>query len=396
MMSFLNYTGEVQNVNYLYHFKYKNAVKESSYTSFNVADPTIDNNFKKIFSNEKLLLNFLNEILFPESKEIVKVQYTKTEFPGISGRHSIGSKRIDVGCKCFCKNPLNQNFMNEEDEIPSKILIEEGSSNISEAKNEAEEEENAILIDLEMQIGYSEKNTERFMKYISHIDSNIISKKKIWIVALTLRKAKYPEKDKSSIICYEKKSLQDCISLKAYDDYLIIDIDLNYCLKMIWGGTPFWIINEKNKINENGIEWIKLLTLPIWCSSLKEGFYILPNIDKKNFFINKNIKEAILILSNPGPFYGTYIIDEREYRKQIEERELKERKYEELIKNLQETIKANSLKYEAIIEQLNTQIKSQTETIKNLSMFLQNKYRDENKKSNNDSEENKSEESKNK
>ena len=101
-------------------------------------------------------------------------------------------------------------------------------------------------------------------------------------------------------------------------------------------------------------------------------------------------------MSNPGPFYGTYIIDEREYRKQIEERELKERKYEELIKNLQETIKANSLKYEAIIEQLNTQIKSQTETIKNLSMFLQNKYRDENKKSNNDSEENKSEESKNK
>ena len=100
------------------HTKIKYAKNEASYISFS---PAIDNNFKKIFSNNKLLLNFLNELLFPQTNEIIKVEYMKKEFPGVSGRDSIGAKRIDVGCKCFCKNPLKINFMDEEDEIPNKI-----------------------------------------------------------------------------------------------------------------------------------------------------------------------------------------------------------------------------------------------------------------------------------
>ena len=42
-----------------------------------------------------------------------------------------------------------------------------------------------------MQKGFSKKNTERFIRYISHLDVSIVSNK-IWIVALLINDSKIP------------------------------------------------------------------------------------------------------------------------------------------------------------------------------------------------------------
>ena len=65
----------------------------------------------------------------------------------------------------------------------------------------------------------------------------------------------------------------------------------------------------------------------------KRGILYFAKYWKKNFFFNENIKEAILILLDPGPFYGSYVFDEILYKKQFEERELKEIKNEVMTKS---------------------------------------------------------------
>ena len=65
----------------------------------------------------------------------------------------------------------------------------------------------------------------------------------------------------------------------------------------------------------------------------KRGILYFAKYWKKNFFFNENIKEAILILLDPGPFNGSYVFDEILYKKQFEERELKEIKNEVMTKS---------------------------------------------------------------
>ena len=57
-------------------------------------------------SKKSLLKSLLNPVLFPESKLIEKIEYSKTYFPGkgeVNHRQGFGSKSIDVGFKCFLK-----------------------------------------------------------------------------------------------------------------------------------------------------------------------------------------------------------------------------------------------------------------------------------------------------
>ena len=57
-----------------------------------------------------------------------------------------------------------------------------------------------------MEKGFDEKNTERFLRYISHLDTNIDSKK-IWIVDLLINGSKIPKLNKSNHTNYIKRGI---------------------------------------------------------------------------------------------------------------------------------------------------------------------------------------------
>lgn len=67
------------------------------------------------------------------------------------------------------------------------------------------------------------------------------------------------------------------------------------------------IINNNEKIVDAGKEWIKFLTIPLWCDrDLNDSKnYIIPLYTRKNFFCNKNIKKALdeLVI-----FFSSYYI----------------------------------------------------------------------------------------
>ena len=78
----------------------------------------------------------------------------------------------------------------------------------------------------------------------------------------------------------------------------IIKIDLNYCLKLLEDNKGIWILNSKNILNKDGEEWIKYLTIPLWCDKSDKGFYQFPNISEDNFVANKYVYQALTLLSN--------------------------------------------------------------------------------------------------
>ena len=154
-----------------------------------VINPIFDRAFKTIFNKPKILKNFLNAIQYPENKSIKKIEYIKTEFPGVFRKYSIGAIRTDVSCKCKLRN-LSKEKNNEigykedvKDEYSNRIDLdidetEEEDDSLSqkiEEKNNGKIED--LIVDVEMQIGFDQKHTERFIKYISHLDTNIRSKK---------------------------------------------------------------------------------------------------------------------------------------------------------------------------------------------------------------------------
>ena len=150
---------------------------------------------------------------------------------------------------------------NEEDEDTVSQKIEEKNKKIED-----------LIIDLEMQKGFNEKNTERFLRYISHLDVNIDSKK-IWIVALLINDSKNPRLNKSNHINYIQRMLRDYSNLKIFDSHVVLQIDLNYCYKLIKEEKN--IILTYQQLGNEGKEWLKLLTIPIWCDKKddKELFF---------------------------------------------------------------------------------------------------------------------------
>ena len=50
-------------------------------------------------------------------------------------------------------------------------------------------------------------------------------------------------------------------------------------------------------MNLSSKEWIKYLTLPIWCKSTEPYYYEFPPLEK-NFFLTEYVYEAFVILSN--------------------------------------------------------------------------------------------------
>ena len=69
------------------------AGKNRSKFSIFIFNPTYDNTFKIMLgSNKSILKSLLNSVLFPKSKLIEKIEYSKTYFPGKGFTDSVLSR----------------------------------------------------------------------------------------------------------------------------------------------------------------------------------------------------------------------------------------------------------------------------------------------------------------
>jgi len=156
-----------------------------------------------------------------------------------------------------------------------------------------------------------------------------------------------PKENNSSFISLEEQSLFDYKNIYEYDDYVIYQIDLDYCRKKISSNNgDLWITEENEKLNDFTKEWLKYLTLSTWCKSYKENYYALPTLNKQ-FFNNKYIYDAIAILYNQDEvYYKMDLYDQQLREKRIkkfkeQEKELKDKNEEnERLKKKTEELKA--------------------------------------------------------
>ena len=54
-------------------------------------------------------------------------------------------------------------------------------------------------------------------------------------------------------------------------------------------------MNKNQILDEQGIEWIKFFTIPLWCKSLTEQYFAFPPLDELSFE-NDNVCNALKIL----------------------------------------------------------------------------------------------------
>ena len=153
-----------------------------------------------------------------------------------------------------------------------------------------------IIVDLEIQLGFSFENTKRFIKYAKELD--FLYKKDIIVLALVYSGVSKPNKNKGTCICLEQSNLSDYKRVLSFTDYIIYQIDLDFCNNLVSERKKFWTLDENEKIKLKGKEWIKFLTLPSWCDeSDTDGYYIFPPLNE-NFFIGNSIFNAFRILFN--------------------------------------------------------------------------------------------------
>ena len=153
---------------------------------------------------------------------------------------------------------------------------------------------------MQIEVGFVKKEdySKRFIDYANQIYA---SEKvgKVYVIALVLSPKNLSRiKSNSSKTSLTEKSIPKFSTIKEYDLMTIIKIDLNYCLKLLEDNKGIWILNSKNILNKDGEEWIKYLTIPLWCDKSDNGCYQFPNISEDNFVANKYVYQALTLLSN--------------------------------------------------------------------------------------------------
>lgn len=284
-MSLLDYTGKVSYFGNNYYFEMKNRNTHLKYScTTEILNPVFDTTFKFIFlQNADITKNFLNSLNLFGEDEIKELAIIRNEFPKPKGgRYGKDIKRIDVGVLCT---------LGKKDDKEKFIPLDEEQKNL-----------NTIIIDIEMQIevGFVKKEdySKRFIDYANQIYA---SEKvgKVYVIALVLSPKNLSRiKSNSSKTSLTEKSIPKFSTIKEYDLMTIIKIDLNYCLKLLEDNKGIWILNSKNILNKDGEEWIKYLTIPLWCDISDKGFYQFPNISEDNFVANKYVYQALTLLSN--------------------------------------------------------------------------------------------------
>ena len=255
-MSFLKYSGDYTRRGEKYVFIMNGNVKKTSKFHTSLNNPTYDKSFKNMFCSEKSITkSFLNSVLFPKSKLIEKIEFSKTYFADkslVNNRYGYGSKSIDVGCKLFLKK---DNLLN----IKSNILI----------------------CDVEMQIGFSDEIEKKFIDYANKIrvDSNY---QDIWVVSFILKESIDNKNNKVELNKVDKDGV---VKMKDFRLMKLIEINLNYCNFLLQNNEEIEIIDGE-VLDIPGREWIKMLCIPLWCKTdwINESVYILPKLKKE--FIN--------------------------------------------------------------------------------------------------------------
>ena len=284
-MSFLDFTGIVNEIDNIFYFYMKSGKTPLAYSSpTEILNPVLDSTFKFIFlQNEEITKNFLNSLNFLGEDEIKDLKFIRNEFPMLTGgRYGKDIKKIDVGVLCT---------LGKKDNKEKFISLNKDEKNIT-----------TIIIDIEMQLDYEIVDNEDYSKrFIGYANQIYASEKvdKVYVIALILNPKKPSEgKSKSSKTLLTESSIPKFAKIKEYDFMTIIKIDLNYCYKLLGENKGIWILNSNSLLNKEGEEWIKYLAIPLWCNSSDNGNYQFPNLLEKNFFANKYVRQALLILAN--------------------------------------------------------------------------------------------------
>ena len=125
--------------------------------------------------------------------------------------------------------------------------------------------------------------------------------------------------------------------MKKYQEIKIIEINLNHCYSLIKENKDIKIMEE---LGIEGKEWIKLLSVPLWCQKydLNEDIYMIPKHTQKGFISCNYVKKAIEeIIYRPNVF-DLSSVDEYHYKE--------ERKEFYLMKKEIKTLKEKLKKYE--------------------------------------------------
>ena len=187
-----------------------------------------------------------------------------------------------------------------------------------------------------MQIDFSEqKHMERMISYAGRLYSQSKAQQ-VWVVVLAINPYHITEnvRNKCSKTLLAKKKLPEFVEVSTYDYISIIQIDLNYCKKLLEEGKGIRILSEDNNIEENGEEWIKYLTIPLWCK-MENDFHLFPNILEDNFFNNKYVLDAVLkICDKSNKYFKKYNDELINYQKDMRIYELEKKVYD-----LQEQLK---------------------------------------------------------
>ena len=346
-MSFLDFTGKVSEENFEYHFAMKNSnkyIKSSSVTK--IRNPIVESTFYFVFlRNEKIIKNFLNSLIFIGEDEITKLTYINIDYLVID-EDKFGSNKKRIGISATCMMDKKEKYM---------------LSNINQ------NQDSKILIDLELQIdSFEQDDSERFKYYLNQINSRVKADKAYQII-LNLNPGKSPKnKNESSDIFINNKSA----IINENEFVTIIKIDLNYCYYLLEEQKEISILKSENKLKREGEEWIKYLTIPIWCDEFIDGYYYFPNLYEKNFIKNEYVIMALLKLATEYDgafkyFYFESIIFDKN-QKIFEQKEIlleKNKEIERLKKELKENLKLEGKK-KTDMEQKNKSLKFKKKNIK--------------------------------
>lgn len=160
---------------------------------------------------------------------------------------SLDSLRADILCKCILKDEIKEESQkdsdkkniiesqNEENEkLDLKNEVRDFFEKIEKEKNENHgdgDNENIIIIDLEMQIGYNTENIQIIINYIKKL--NLKYEGKILVLSLVYRGFENSVNNKGFMTFLKQKYLPDYKNKITYEDYVIYQIDLDYCRKLI-------------------------------------------------------------------------------------------------------------------------------------------------------------------
>ena len=118
-----------------------------------------------------------------------------------------------------------------------------------------------MIINVEIQIGIKEENDKRFIGYATALYSKY-EVEKVWVIVFLIapERITFNQINKTSFTFLTKKSIPQFLDIQQYDILSIIQIDLNYCYKLLNENYNIWILDSNNFLDRKGEEWIKFLT----------------------------------------------------------------------------------------------------------------------------------------